>query len=231
MLMNAFHNTFRVLRATGLVIGILSLQGCAQLMSDLMLPAGATAELNHFDYVAPQVGMSAPGFALLDLQGKEVRLDDLTAERPLVLAFASYTCPVFRERFALLDELATEFDGKADFAIVYTVESHPANAICPYTGEEWDTVFNKWAGIRIEQHKTIGERRAVASRMAKDMGIELPILVDDMDNMTWRTFGAAPASAFLIDRDKSVRLRQVWFEPRELRDAITTLVAEGAESK
>jgi hypothetical protein len=47
--------------------------------------------------------------------------------------------------------------------------------------------------------------------MKNDLGVSLPVLVDEMDNRVWYTYGPLPNCAYLIDTDGEVLARETWF--------------------
>ena len=55
--------------------------------------------------------------------------------------------------------------------------------------------------------------------MVRELGITMPVLIDDMDNPVWSTYGPAPNIAYLIDTDGTIAEKQGWYQP-ELMDAI-----------
>lgn len=199
---------------------------CSSFVSDFMLPKGATSELSHFDVEAPSEGTRIPdGLVVEDLDGTPVRLDSLIGDRPFVLTFGSYSCPVVRYRLPLLNKLAEDFGEDIDFAMVYTLESHPVGSPCPYTGEEWDTMFNVLAGVRIEQPSSLEQRRETARATALEVDSQIQVLVDSMSNEVWSAFGRAPTPAFVFDSNGLITMRQVWFDPSALRVELDRLTA------
>ena len=74
-------------------------------------------------------GQKAPDPTLVDPStGEEKHLSKALDVRKLqVLAFGSYTCPVFRWRFTELQALAEEFHHVADFSVIYIDEAHPSD--------------------------------------------------------------------------------------------------------
>ena len=74
------------------------------------------------------VGRSAPNPHLVCLdRGKTRRrlLDFAKENRPLVVGFCSWTCPVFRARVEEFLSLVQEFSDVADFVNIYIEEAHP----------------------------------------------------------------------------------------------------------
>ena len=74
-------------------------------------------------------GHPAPNFHLVSVDGeKRCRLMDFSkGNRPLVVNFCSWTCPVFRSKVADLLGVMREFSEVADFVTIYIDEAHPSN--------------------------------------------------------------------------------------------------------
>ncbi len=74
-------------------------------------------------------GQKAPDPLLVDPgTGEEKQLlTTVDVQKLHVLAFGSYTCPVFRMRFKELKSLADEFHSVADFSVIYIDEAHPSD--------------------------------------------------------------------------------------------------------
>ena len=67
--------------------------------------------------------------------------------------------------------------------------------------------------------------------MQNDLGISLPILVDEMDNPVWYTYGPLPNCAYLIGTDGEVLARESWFnryDPGYMEKEIGTVPIPGA---
>jgi hypothetical protein len=56
----------------------------------ITLPAAA-GSFEEFEQAAPRVGQAAPAIALSTADGRTVRLSELTARGPVVLAFGSFS--------------------------------------------------------------------------------------------------------------------------------------------
>ena len=61
--------------------------------------------------------------------------------------------------------------------------------------------------------------------MKKQLDISLPVLVDEMDNRVWCTYGPAPDMAYLIDTDGTVLLKQCWYQPGPLEEAFKSYLS------
>ena len=74
-------------------------------------------------------GKPAPDSQLISVDGKShCRLLEFNRRnRPLVVNFCSWTCPVFRTRVDEFLRIAREFGDVADFLAVYIEEAHPSD--------------------------------------------------------------------------------------------------------
>jgi thiol-disulfide isomerase/thioredoxin len=79
-----------------------------------------------FDQLPPRVGEPAPGFALETTAGTRATLADAVAAGPVVVYFASFTCPPSRMKLPALEALARRWAGRATVLVVYQSEAHPA---------------------------------------------------------------------------------------------------------
>ena len=50
--------------------------------------------------------------------------------------------------------------------------------------------------------------------------ITVSVLVDEMDNPLWCTYGPAPNNAYLIGTDGTIIAKQGWYQPDEMESAI-----------
>lgn len=201
------------------------LWGLSQLLTGC-LPTSAGTELRHFATTAPSVGDFAPLLVLTDLDGRDVPLEEFLGEKPLVIQFGSHSCPIFRYRTRWIEGIARVFEGRVNFLYVYTLEAHPVGSRSPYAGGEWDLLWNRWTDVRVRQPGLREERRRQARASYADLELTCPMLVDDMSDSAWRSFGCASAPAFVFDREGRVVLSQVWSDPTEIRRALDALVTE-----
>ncbi len=189
-------------------------------------PHHAGPRLAHFDETAPRLGEPAPSFKLFDLDGESVELAELIGDRPIVLQLGSHSCPVYRYRRFSMEDLYDEFRDRVHFLLVYTVEAHPVDSKSPYDEGEWDVWWNRLTGVRVRQPSDLESRRAQAEDSNQRLGYQARIIVDEMDDAVWRSYGAASSPAFVIDTDGRVAARQVWVEPKEIRRVLRRLLGE-----
>lgn len=96
---------------------------------------------------------------------------------------------------------------------IYIREAHPASGrpmIYSYDAE----------GNPVEQHTTYEQRVAMAAKTIAEAGLLMPVLVDEIDNPMWCSYGRRPNNAYLIGMDGRVALYQDWSDPEEMEAAI-----------
>ena len=112
------------------------------------------------------------------------------------------------------------------FVVIYITEPHPTGSPSPYTGREWTTEASvDTEGCLLTQPTTYEERVSQAAQMAGQLGITVPILIDEMDNPLWCTYGPAPNIAYLIGTDGRIAAKQGWYEPELMKTAIEKYLA------
>ncbi len=189
--------------------------------------------LGSFDQSGYQIGEQVPDFTLYDLNGQGTSLSGLLSDgKPVLLVAGSYTCPVFRNRLAELNQLVADYGQAVAIRIIYTVEAHPDIDISPYSGTVWTHSSNISAGILYRQPATYGDRKAVVTDMLNDLQIDADILIDGPCNEWWTHFGPAPNNAYLIDTTGRVYEKQGWFnrQPADMGAAIDSLLAGASSS-
>ncbi len=123
---------------------------------------------------------------------------------------------------AATEALNSKYDDRIHFIIVYVIEAHPVGSSSPYSqGEEWTGPASiDAAGCDIIQPVSYEERVTTARQMAAELGITVPVLIDEMDDAVWYTYGPAPNLAYLIDSQGKIHVKQGWFQPDEMEKAI-----------
>ncbi len=56
--------------------------------------------------------------------------------------------------------------------------------------------------------------------MIQELGITVPVLIDEMDNPLWCTYGPAPNIAYLIGTDGIVIEQQQWYQVQAMESAM-----------
>lgn len=157
-------------------------------------------------------GESAADFTLYDLDGNAFNLEDaLMLGKPVLMISSSYTCPVFRNKVPVINEVVDLYGSQLTTIIVYTPEAHPYLDISPYFGAVNTGQTNIDAGILYEQPETYGERKAVLQAMLDSLPIGAPIYLDGPCNEWWDYYGPQPNNAYLIDTEGSIFRHHDWF--------------------
>lgn len=79
--------------------------------------------------ISARIDHTAPNPSLVSTDGLSYRrlLSFCRGNRPLVVNFCSWTCPVFRARVGEFLSVVQEFSDVADFLTIYIEEAHPSN--------------------------------------------------------------------------------------------------------
>lgn len=90
-----------------------------------------------------------------------------------------------------LNQLYREYRDRAAFYIVYIQEAHPIDA--------WQVQDNVKDGVLVASTMTEETRALAAGACVKNLGIELPALVDEPDNRVERAYTGWPDRLYVID--------------------------------
>jgi hypothetical protein len=122
---------------------------------------------------------------------------------------------------AATEALSRRYGDKITFITIYAIEAHPTGSVSPYSDKEWtSSCSNDRLGNPITQPPTYRERIIQANKMVAELNITVPVLIDEFDNPLWCTYGPAPNIAYFIDRDGTVLVKQPWYDPPAMEDAI-----------
>jgi thiol-disulfide isomerase/thioredoxin len=130
----------------------------------------------------------APDFTLQALSGAEpVTLSKLRG-KPVVLVFGSCTCPPFVAATQATEQLYAKFQDRVHFYLIYVREAHPTDGrVIP--GNQF----------QIRSPQTPDERERVAGNFARELGVQMPILIDGIDNAVERVYACWPNRMYVID--------------------------------
>jgi Iodothyronine deiodinase len=92
-----------------------------------------------------------------------------------------------------LNRLYREFRDRVAFHIVYIQEAHPVDA--------WQDEDNLKDDVLVQSTKTSDERYTVAGLCVKNLGIEIPALIDGPDNSVERAYTAWPDRLYVVDQN------------------------------
>jgi hypothetical protein len=160
------------------------------------------------------IGDTVNDFRLYKIDGTPVQLSTVITQtnKPVLLVAGSYTCPVFRDRVAELNQMAAFYGSQLNIYIVYVVEAHPKSPyVSPYSGTVWTTSQNQQQGVLYGQPGTYGQRKSIVNTMQTNMTIVPEILIDGPCNEWWSVYGPAPNNAYLIDVNGIVKAKNGWY--------------------
>jgi hypothetical protein len=178
-----------------------------------------------------KAGDTIPHFQLFDKEGTAYDvLNILQTGKPLLLIGGSYTCPVFRQKFNKIKQIAATFTNQINVLVVYVVEAHPKSPDpSPYSGNVWTTSENQSEGILYLQPTTYGERKQIVTEMLANPSytLNVPVVIDGPCNAWWKNYGPAPNNAYLIKPDGVVYKKHAWFDknPDNMTNDINALLA------
>ena len=105
-----------------------------------------------------------------------------------------------------------EYKDRVAFYVVYIQEAHASDS--------WRLAGN----VSVATPRSFDERGAVASSCVRKLGIEMPALVDGVENTTEAAYTGWPDRLYLIDRQGRVAYKSgpgpFGFHPSELRSAL-----------
>jgi len=89
-----------------------------------------------------------------------------------------------------LQQLYREYRDRVSFFVVYIREAHPEDG--------WAFTMNREQGIAIHDPATDDARAGVAAACALRLELEIPVLVDGVDDAVARAYGGWPDRLYLI---------------------------------
>jgi type I thyroxine 5'-deiodinase len=172
-----------------------------------------------------ELGQEAPDFDLPTRDGSSrVRLSSLRGGKPIVLMFASYTCPPFRRELPAVQKVRDDYKDRAEFYFVYISEAHARDV--------WPLPSNEKAQIAYATHASLLERQEVAATCSKGLKVDWPMLIDDMEDGTDRAYTAWPTRLYVVDPAGRIAYKSrpgpFGFEAAGLRAALETLLPNTA---
>lgn len=123
-----------------------------------------------------------------------------------------------------LDALADRYRDRVSFLAVYIREAHPE--------EGWILPENRRSGVAVEEPKSSQARRGVAAACAANLRLQMPMVVDGIENAVASAYGGWPDRLYLVDRARRIAYQggegPFGFKPTELGQAIERELAKGA---
>ncbi len=100
--------------------------------------------------------------------------------------------------------------------MVYIKEIHPTDG--------WQVKENEADAVLVRQHRSMEERVEVGQACMVKLALEMPAVVDEMDDAVARAYGAMPERLYLVGRDGRIAYKggvgPMFFRPKEWEAAI-----------
>jgi peroxiredoxin len=168
--------------------------------------AAASASTNPGETMAAKVGVAAPEFEAVTLEGNVVRLNDFRGKQHVVIMTGAVTSPMCAFEVPALNQFQDEYaEHGFVFFLLYTRESHPAE--------------------HYSAHETFEQKLAYARDLKRLEDVRFPIMVDHLDGRIHRTYGVWPNALFVIHKDGRLIFRSNMTSRHELREFIDSLLA------
>jgi len=161
-------------------------------------------ELATSQFGGPRAGDRAPDFEARTLGGDQVRLKDFRGRKNVVLTFGSATCPQTAGSLPGLNDLYQERDPNVEFFFVYAREAHP--------------------GEQLPAHRSYEDKVKAAELLRESEGIDIPILVDELNGSIHRKYGNLPNPTFLIDKSGRIAFRSLGTRASVINAALDELL-------
>jgi Iodothyronine deiodinase len=118
--------------------------------------------------------------------------------------------------------LHRRYKGKVAFVAVYVREAHPTDG--------WRMDSNDKAGIAFKQPATATERTDVAQVCCTALEIDMPLVVDGIDDRVGHLYSGMPDRLYIVDRDGRVAYQggrgPFGFKPGEMEQSLIMLLME-----
>lgn len=112
------------------------------------------------------------------------------------------------------------YNDQANFLLIYVDEAHPVDG--------WMTPDNQAEGIIVHRPKSHAERQGLASLCQASLRLEMPTVVDTIDNRVASVYAGYPDRIFVLDEKGIVRFKSLpgpfGFKPAQAIEALDRLM-------
>ena len=119
-----------------------------------------------------------------------------------------------------LNKLYKDYRDRAAFYVVYIQEAHPIDA--------WQVEDNLEDDVLVKSTMTQDERFSIAGLCVKNLGIELPAVIDGPDNRVEKLYTGWPDRLYVIDRDGTIAHKSAagpfGFKPAAVEETLKKLL-------
>lgn len=111
-----------------------------------------------------------------------------------------------------MEELRRKYkDRDVEFFVVYSKE--------PHAGER--RYFKKYA-----QHTSYEHKLGYAKELVEQFGMEVPVLVDDIDEAVVHAYGRMPNMVYIIDKEGKIAYKADWTEQPRIDLLLDEMLSE-----
>ena len=117
-----------------------------------------------------------------------------------------------------------KYSDRAAFFVVYIREAHPSDI--------WQMAANERDKVVYQSPQNTKERIDLANVCVKNLGIEMPALVDEFDNSTDTAYTGWPDRLYVIDRDGTIAYKSApgpfGFKPDDMERVLVDVLGPQA---
>jgi len=92
-----------------------------------------------------------------------------------------------------MEGIYNRFRDRMEFFVVYVQEAHPTDG--------WQADSNVTDGVLFRQHQDYGEREEMAQTCSLALSLDIPTLIEEMNNEIDEAYGAAPERLYVVSKD------------------------------
>ncbi len=95
-----------------------------------------------------------------------------------------------------MDKCYADYKDKAEFVVIYIKEAHPKDG--------WQVGANRKEKIEVNQPKTLEDRAKLATVCRTDLKLNLPFVLDDMENSVDAVYAGWPDRFYIVGADGKI---------------------------
>ncbi len=145
------------------------------------------------------IGEQACDGKVVKLDGSEVLLSSFFTDRPLVLNFASYSCPHYRKRIGELQALMQKWKPfGVEFLTVYTAEAHAEDGWKLAKQYVNDAEYTDKSDFCFPYAKNIHERTEMAKWLVDKKHFDMPVVLDTIEDKLLKAYNSWPIRLYIV---------------------------------
>ncbi|MER3413861.1 MAG: deiodinase [Armatimonadota bacterium] len=113
-----------------------------------------------------------------------------------------------------------KYKDKTDFRVAYIRKAHPTDG--------WQVRANERDGVLVKSHKTQEERAEAAGACAVGLKLNMPILIDGMNDTVEKAYQGWPDRIYIVGADGKIAYKgargPAGFKPKEAEEALKKLI-------